>query len=70
MTTKKLAPKGTPPWRVGRKVGRTIYDADDNLIGVMDEQRLAVLAVTCFNMCVRKHREHMENDRRKKRGRK
>ena len=24
------------PWRVGRKVGRTIYDADDRLIGVMD----------------------------------
>lgn len=24
------------PWRVGRKVGRTIYDATDRLIGVMD----------------------------------
>lgn len=24
------------PWRVGRKVGRTIYDADNNLIGCMD----------------------------------
>ena len=24
------------PWRVGRKVGRTLYDADDRLIGVMD----------------------------------
>lgn len=24
------------PWRVGRKVGRTVYDANDVLIGVMD----------------------------------
>jgi len=34
------------PWRVGRKVGRTIYD-DDRLIGVMDtveDARLAAAA--------------------------
>lgn len=31
-------------WRVGRKVGRTIYDADDNLIGVMDTREYAALA--------------------------
>lgn len=31
-------------WRVGRKVGRTIYDASENLIGVMDTRELARLA--------------------------
>lgn len=24
------------PWRTGRKVFRTLYDADDNLIGLVD----------------------------------
>jgi hypothetical protein len=40
---------GSPgPWRVGRKVGRTIYDANDRLIGVMDtvEDARAVVAAT------------------------
>ncbi len=32
------------PWRVGRKVGRTIYDANDKLIGVMDTAEDAALA--------------------------
>jgi hypothetical protein len=31
-------------WRVGTKVGRTIYDAENRLIGVMDTPDLAVLA--------------------------
>lgn len=33
------------PWRVGRKVGRTVYDANDRLIGVMDTAEDAALAV-------------------------
>ncbi len=37
------------PWRVGRKVGRTLYDAEDNLIGVMDTQELAALVVEAVN---------------------
>ena len=34
------------PWRVGRKVGRTIYDAENNLIGCMDSIRDAAYVVT------------------------
>jgi hypothetical protein len=44
------------PWRVGRKVGRTIYaqtgpepSDDDVLIGVMDTPELAEDAVNCHN---------------------
>lgn len=44
------------PWRVGRKVGRTVYavvsrSAGDNdvLIGVMDTPHLAREAVACHN---------------------
>lgn len=43
---------GSAKWRVGRKVGRTIYlqigdspDDTDQLIGVMDTRGLAALAV-------------------------
>ncbi len=37
-------------WRVGRKVGRTIYDADtDTLIGMMDTAWLAERAVRAVN---------------------
>jgi hypothetical protein len=32
---------GALPWRQGRSVGRTIYDAQDELIGVMDRPDLA-----------------------------
>jgi hypothetical protein len=32
------------PWRTGRKVGRTIYDANDRLIGVMDRVEDAQLS--------------------------
>jgi len=48
-------------WRVGRKVGRTIYvmrgDApsdDDSLIGVMDTPRLAEEAVNAHNVVLAK----------------
>jgi hypothetical protein len=42
-----LAPS---PWRVGRKVGRTIYDANDQLIGVMDTPELAKRVVEAVNL--------------------
>lgn len=44
------------PWRVGRKVGRTIYALvngtptdDDELIGVMDSRAVAAAAVVAHN---------------------
>lgn len=44
------------PWRVGRKVGRTVYVVvddlpgdDDLLIGMMDTPAQAQSAVTCHN---------------------
>ncbi len=44
------------PWRVGRKVGRTIYAVvsdnpsdDDWLIGMMDTRELAAEAVSAHN---------------------
>lgn len=41
--------KGLLPWRVGSKVGRTIYDAHGNLIGVMDRQEDALAVVQAAN---------------------
>jgi hypothetical protein len=40
---------GVLPWRVGRKVGRTIYDANDVLIGTMDTPELARIVVEAVN---------------------
>jgi hypothetical protein len=40
---------GDRPWRVGRQVGRTVYDAHDRLIGVMDTPILAELVVLAVN---------------------
>ncbi len=37
------------PWRVGRTVGRTIYDANDVLIGMMDSRALAAQVVLAVN---------------------
>lgn len=44
------------PWRVGRKLGRTIYaqlgpepSADDPLLGTLDSPELAAEAVRCHN---------------------
>jgi hypothetical protein len=40
------------PWRVGRKVGRTVYEGagdDGKLIGVMDTRELAALVVESVN---------------------
>jgi hypothetical protein len=41
------------PWRVGRKVGRTIYavtgTGDDVLVGLMDTRALAARAVADHN---------------------
>jgi hypothetical protein len=39
----------TPAWRTGRKVGRTIYDANDQLIGVMDRAEDAARVVAAVN---------------------
>ncbi len=46
-------------WRVGRKVGRTIYaqagnepGADDTLIGVLDTKELAKAAVIAHNLTI------------------
>jgi hypothetical protein len=40
---------GATPWRVGRKVGRTVYDTNDTLIGVMDTPELAARVVAAVN---------------------
>lgn len=36
-------------WRTGRKVGRTIYDSNGTLIGVMDTPGLAIVVVEAVN---------------------
>lgn len=46
-------------WRVGRKVGRTIYDKDE-LIGVMDSTLLAERVVNCVNDHDRQHRDAVQ----------
>lgn len=71
MPTPKTGPPPPPgslagPYRVGRKVGRTIYrmsgnepsDADE-LIGMLDTRELAVLAVRGMNVAS----EHASGDR-------
>lgn len=40
---------GARPWRIGSKVGRTIYDDDHNLIGMMDTIELASAVVAAVN---------------------
>ncbi len=40
---------GSLPWRVGTHVGRTVYDAQDNLIGTMDTPALAAQVVAAVN---------------------
>jgi hypothetical protein len=37
------------PWRVGRSVGRTIYDANGVLLGTLDTPELAAFAVAAVN---------------------
>ena len=55
MTKRLFSPIGVP-WRIGRKVGRTIYaqtgaepSDHDPLIGVMDSKALAIEAVQRHN---------------------
>jgi hypothetical protein len=55
----QLAPEALP-WRIGRKVGRTIYaqagsqpSDDDALIGLMDTQELAAAVVEIHNAYVK-----------------
>lgn len=38
-----------PPWRVGTKVGRTIYNEANELMGVMDKVYDSLLIVTAVN---------------------
>jgi hypothetical protein len=40
---------GRRPWRVGRSLGRTVYDADDRLLGMLDTSDLAAVVVACVN---------------------
>lgn len=51
-----------PPWRVGRTVGRTIYDADDQLIGVMDTPGLASAVVAAINLLTVTNRAALDED--------
>ena len=44
-----MTPLGTTPWRVGRSVGRTLYDCEDRLIGVVDTPDIALLVVEAVN---------------------
>lgn len=50
--------ENTRRWRVGRKVGRTIYmvvddtATNDVLIGVMDSPEIAIEAVEAHNYCL------------------
>lgn len=37
------------PWRTGKSVHRTLYDANDRLIGVMDRPEDAALVVRAVN---------------------
>ena len=41
--------KGITPWRVGRKALRTLYDANDRLVGVVDTPDMATLVVEAVN---------------------
>lgn len=38
------------PWRTGKKVGRTLYDSRENLIGLMDSAEDAEFVVECVNI--------------------
>lgn len=40
---------GKLPWRTGRRIGRTLYDANDQLVGVLDTPELAERVVTAVN---------------------
>lgn len=43
------AQPGRRPWRVGRSLGRTVYDADDRLLGMLDTADLGAIVVACVN---------------------
>jgi hypothetical protein len=42
-------PLGALPWRVGSQVGRTIYDAGNRILGLLDTRELARQAVDAVN---------------------
>ena len=41
------------PWRAGRSVHRTIYDANERLIGMMDTPEDAALVIAAVNARMR-----------------
>lgn len=43
------APAPAGPFRTGRKLGRTVYNGDDILIGVMDTPELGAMVVDALN---------------------
>lgn len=49
MTVTSALSDAPRPWRVGRKLGRTVYDADDQLLGLLDTRELALLVVAAVN---------------------
>ena len=44
-----LVKPGRRPWRVGREIARTLYDADGNVLGMLDDADLAGIVVACVN---------------------
>lgn len=46
---KPETPPGTTPWRVRRSVGRTLYDCEGRLIGIVDTRDIALLVVEAVN---------------------
>jgi len=44
-----VPPPGTTPWRVGTKVGRTLYDCEGRLVGVVDSPDMARMVVEAIN---------------------
>lgn len=44
-------------WRVGKKLGRTLYDGDE-LVGLMDTEELARLVVDAVNEQLEREEEH------------
>lgn len=46
------APPPPGPFRTGRKLGRTIYNDDEILIGVMDTPELGAMVVDALNQAV------------------
>lgn len=53
-----IAHRSPLPWRAGRKVFRTLYDAQDRLIGVMDHAEDAAFIVSMGDLMELLEREN------------